>query len=387
MPDLRSSLLESINRLRSDLSPATQAQMSIPMGTVQHARQIFESRILRQSFPPDSLLVARALDNTDELIRRNQSYAHHLRLVEALTLFHLPADARRFLRDHDSLYRAALRSRDMAALARRIDAVNMDVFMRVAHRLINLKNVYALNIIRESRAAAERARMAKDPMFDMELRECTELLAKEMVRILGRLEEMLVLAVEGRGSDVELENVGPDHIVDDFGCEIVAREVSMLKSFADEALRCCICLDPYSSASHPAFQLTKCGHVVGKPCLAMWLNSTSTNSNLCPCCRTTICRRRSRRPAEHVISQSMEQNNLIVRMNRAVRLLEDTDQLSNEVFANGAAASKNKWFTTAIEAVNSRLFETGVGFAFVHTGVGEQLGLRRVDWMTGNMLA
>jgi hypothetical protein len=359
MPDLRSSLLESINRLRSDLSPATQAQMSIPMGTVQHARQIFESRILRQSFPPDSLLVARALDNTDELIRRNQSYAHHLRLVEALTLFHLPADARRFLRDHDSLYRAALRSRDMAALARRIDAVNMDVFMRVAHRLINLKNVYALNIIRESRAAAERARMAKDPMFDMELRECTELLAKEMVRILGRLEEMLVLAVEGRGSDVELENVGPDHIVDDFGCEIVAREVSMLK----------------------------CGHVVGKPCLAMWLNSTSTNSNLCPCCRTTICRRRSRRPAEHVISQSMEQNNLIVRMNRAVRLLEDTDQLSNEVFANGAAASKNKWFTTAIEAVNSRLFETGVGFAFVHTGVGEQLGLRRVDWMTGNMLA
>lgn len=52
---------------------------------------------------------------------------------------------------------------------------------------------------------------------------------------------------------------------------------------------CSICSEPYSG-SHRAFRITVCGHIFGKECISKWVNSTACNANLCPECRTSLCK-------------------------------------------------------------------------------------------------
>ena len=133
--------------------------------------------------------------------------------------------------------------------------------------------------------------MRHDPLFVKEFQECTESLQIEIVRQLTQLE----LLLPSPAKVMELENVGPDHNVNDFG-----RSLSLTMATAsddrDQSQRCYICLQVYT-ALHPAFTTTKCSHIIGKPCLTCWLNNTSRNANLCPHCRTPLCERCPHGPA------------------------------------------------------------------------------------------
>ncbi|KAF2630125.1 hypothetical protein BU25DRAFT_311985, partial [Macroventuria anomochaeta] len=261
----------------------------IPSGTVHNICRTFEARISAHHYERDSVYICRAARNMKELIRQNRTYAEQLRSAEDVTLFNLPTQLVDFLRDHDNLYRAAFRRRSAARKARA--SPSMDVLEQVTLRLQNIRTAYYVNIIEMTRSETEHRRLMHDPLFVEEFPECTVLLQDEIVCQLTRLEQIL----QSPAKDIELENVGPDHNVDDFGDGISLTTATIVSDYRDQSQRCCICLDNYNK-THTAFLITACKHTVGKSCLAQWLNSTSSNANLCPHCRTLLCERRARQP-------------------------------------------------------------------------------------------
>lgn len=356
------------------------------MGSVQNTRQVFENRIRQHRNEPDSVLISRALHNTDELIRQERTYVEQLHLTEEIGLHSLPSHLRDFLRDHDNLYRAAVRSRRWANITA-TTGEEIDLFSRVKVRVRNLQNIHSLNIIRETRSQAERTRMQKDPTFLKELHDCTDLLVDETYRVLHRYEHIQTLLPE----ETELENIGPDHNVNEFGCNIASPHTPKTPLDAtddniklDHTQRCCICLDTYTS--HPAFKLSQCSHVIGKPCLATWLNSTAKNSNTCPFCRAELCTRRVRKISARTEALQTEQEELDRCLARALGLLEDVDRLANTIYGDGAHATLASWTGDAVVEINRRCFENGVMFGFTrNAGVGLGWRLVRVDWARGGV--
>ncbi|KAF2827262.1 hypothetical protein CC86DRAFT_348563 [Ophiobolus disseminans] len=388
MSTLRSSLMELINRLCPDLSPTAQAQLTIPMGTVNQIRQVFEERIRQHDYDPDITLINRALRNTDELIRQERTYAGQLRLTEAIGLHSLPSHLRDFLRDHDNLYRAAIRSRRLAGFA--ATSKDVDLFSNIKVRILNLWNTYSLRTISTTRSPSERKRIRKEPAFKKELLDCTDLLVDEIWRVIHRNFQIQALLPE----ETELENIGPDHIVDTFGSDITpppAAAASMLNP-PDEntklyhTQRCCICLDTYTS--HPAFKLETCGHVVGKSCLAAWLNSTATNATTCPFCRTELCTRRARRLSARTQALQTEQESLETCLKKALRIMQDVDRLANTIYGDGVDATLGAWTGDAVKEVNRRCCANGVMVGFRRDGrVALRWRLRRVEWARGGVVA
>lgn len=362
-----------------------QAQMIVPIGIVEQRRQAFERRIAEHRNERASILLDRALHMSTVLPR---SYPEYLRLVEHHTLLHLPTPLVNFLRDHDNLHHAVVRSSQRAKMA--VSSPNMDVITRVAHRILGLRNDYYFSAIRACRAPHEQTAAMDQSQTERVIRECTDALTGEIFRILSRLEVLLPNAT----ADVELENVGPDHDVNHFG-----RDVSQHTKFLaddmvkpdepdenDPSIRCCICLDTYNTTTHPGFLVSRCNHIIGKPCLSTWLNSTSCNSNLCPYCRAQLCERRTRRPRHPLSATTAEQHALVDRLHRAMDLLEDVARLFDEIFQT--RVTEGQWFDDAMEALNRSLFESGMGFGFVSDGFERVVWrLRRVDWGSGVLVA
>lgn len=365
----------------SQIPTSMQAQMTIPIGTVEHRRQAFELRIAEHRHERSTVLINRALRNATALPR---PYTEYLRMAEHYTLSHLPEPLLHFLRDHDNLHRSVVRSRRLARNA--VSNPDMDLLTRVALRILGLKNVYYFGVIRESRVLHEQPQAIDQPQAEQVIRECTDALTDEIFRILSRVEALLPDAT----NDVELENVGPDHNVNHFGRDVPQDTeplAGMDKPDAnDPSIRCCICLDGYNAATHPGFLVSRCKHIIGKPCLSTWLNSTSGNSNLCPYCRTQLCERRRRRPKPTISATTTEQHALVHRLDGALDLMEDIGRLFDEIFGHSAVAGR--WLDAAIEELNRRLFEGGLGFGFMSDGF-EGIGwrLRRVDWGSGVLVA
>jgi hypothetical protein len=207
--DVLEVLKELLDLCELDSFTTTEAQREIPVGTVARLRQSFEERIAQHVYEPDATYITQARRQLRVLQRGNQDYAERLRSVECHTLLSLPLHLIDFLRDHDNLYRAAVRSR---ARAERVSdpSMEMDVFIRISGRLRSINMVYTLNMLRKTLAPEERARMQQDPGFKREFHELSKLLVDELVRISTRLEVLMPLVL----SDAELENVGPDHDVD-----------------------------------------------------------------------------------------------------------------------------------------------------------------------------
>jgi hypothetical protein len=373
MSELQSLLQESVHSSHFEFSRPTQAHMAVPIGTVRNLRQSFENRIAKHVYEQDRVYINRAIRNMDELICQSRTYAEQLRLTESATLFELPIDLVNFLRDHDNLCRAAVRSRQAANKA--AASPDMDVFLRVAHRLLNLRNVYYVNIIEETRSPTERLRQVEDPLFINEFNECTLALQDEIVRQLTCLE----LLLPSPARDVQLENVGPDHTVDDYGHNVTTCE-SNAKSFPDEydhTNRCCICLEAYTT-QHTAFLITQCKHIIGKSCLSQWLNSTWKNANLCPHCRTSLCERRARQPVDITSMMVSEQRYITDRLQRVIFMMGDVEMLYGELFGTNVAFELLKG---AIDTLNYRLFENDIGFCLEYEAAAAfRWGVRRVNW-------
>jgi hypothetical protein len=394
MADLRSTVLESMNRLRSELSPSAQAVLTIPMGIVQERRALFEDRISRHQNERTQVYLALALGNTDKLIRQDRTYAEQLRLIEAIGLRDLPTHLRTFIRDNDNLYRAIGRSR-LSHLAIEADP-NADVVTRITSRIETVRNLYTLIMIRTTRSQAQIDWIKKHPSILAELHDCTDAVVDELRRDLVREFELYRL-VHG---DVELENVGPDHEVNDFGSDVAATDpaVSELKGILCKALnlktddkldhtqRCCICLDDYTT--HQAVKLFLCNHVIGKDCLSTWLNSTMENSNQCPFCRTALCARRARQPSTRAADLcNVELNAMIARIRVELQLIADIDYLANTIYNGGDKATVGAWIADVNREMNRHFFENHVPLAWRRIPeVRAGWELVTINWATAELL-
>jgi hypothetical protein len=196
------------------------------------------------------------------------------------------------------------------------------------------------------------------------------------LRILTRLD---VLMRRPTFSDAELENVGADHDVDDFGRDVAARSVISTSGEVDEndhSQDCCICLEAYDTDLHPGFQVKECGHIIGKSCLATWLNSISKNSNLCPHCRSKLCERRPRRPKPLEPAIVAEKDREFERLIQAREIMEAIDVVHAGVFG----LEGENIVEAILKATNTVLTQNRVGFGFIQdlsTGLRGRF-LRRV---------
>lgn len=371
MSELRSFLRTSLEGPQSEMTEITQAHMVIPIGTVRNVCQTLEHRISKHQYERDKVYIRRATRNMMELIGQNRTYAEQLRNIENATLFDLPIYLIDFLRDHENLYRAALRSRLAAREA--IACPCMDIFTQVKCRLLHIRIIYFINIIETTRSEAEHRRLMNDSLFVKEFRECTESLQDEIFRQLTRFEQLL----SNPRRDSELENVGPDHDVDDFGLEIPLTRRTTASDDRDQSQRCIICLESYTT-THAAFSITDCEHTVGKPCLARWLNSTSRNANLCPYCRKPLCDRRTRRLAVTTLPMVSEHRSVFDRWERAITMIDGVEKMYGELFG---AELATEYITQAMEALNYRLFENDVGFCLICEGLTSfRWVVRRMRW-------
>jgi hypothetical protein len=378
-------VLDTTNKLldlcESDPITATEAQREILTGTVAHLRQGFEEKIAQQVYEPDAIYIKRAKKHLVRILKQGGTYAAELRTVELQTLHGLPTRLVDFIRDHDNLHQAALRSRRRAQRAAD-PRVEMDVLKRIGDRLQNINMVYCRNLICETLAPEVRLRMQRDPTRKPEFSELSDLLADDMVKMLTRLELLTPLPT----NDAELENVGADHNVDDFGRDI-SNDSAVLSAddegdANDRSQPCCICLDAYDIELHPRFLLNACNHIIGKPCLTTWLNGISQNSNLCPHCRTKLCERRPRRPKPVDPAIAAEKARLWQRLVEFSHLMMDMYRLYSVIFGDG-----QNFLDAIFETANSRLAQNGVGFGWVEhpsAGHGRRV-LRRVTWAEGRM--
>jgi hypothetical protein len=369
MLDLISFLQGSPDGLQPKVSATSQAYMTIPRDAVRNICQEFEKLISAHRYERDSAYICCAVRNMKDLVRQNRTYAAQLRAAEDATLFNLPAHLIDFLRDHDNLYRAAFRSREEARKARA--SPHMNIIVQVKSRLQNIRIGFYVNIIEVTHSLEEICHLRHDPLFAEEFQECTESIQNEIMRQLNRLEQLL----PNPAKDIELENVGPDHNVDDFGHSLLATATA--SDERDQSQRCCICLQAYT-ALHSAFIITQCSHIIGKPCLARWLNSTSRNANLCPHCRTPLCERRPRGPAGMDLTTLNEQRSISERLGSAIIMLGDLEKLREELFGVHLAA---EYIKKAVDDLNFRLFENDVGFCLEREGMpGGRWGFRRMRW-------
>lgn len=340
--------------------------METCIGMVERRRLAFERRIERHNYEREEIYIDKVLRRVDDLKKGSQTYAEQLHQVENLTLFHLPPDMAAFIRDHDNMYRAAVRTEQLANMAMS-SATDWCIYRRVACRLLHMRNYYSLNVIMKTRDHAERTRMQRDPNFKEEISELADLLIEDIIRILTHLDVLISEEHNERG----LENVGVDHNVNDLG-RLVPTHSKRIGEEAhdaqqeDQSFDCFICLDAYDCTTHPAFLLSACGHIVGKPCFAIWLNGSSKNSNLCPYCRTTLCTRRSLRLAVSTENAFEEQRSLKGRLNHAIAHLDGLNLMYIEIFGDEETGKPQFDILDSITVeLNRRLAEGGVRFRFV----------------------
>ncbi|KAF9701890.1 hypothetical protein EKO04_000755 [Ascochyta lentis] len=369
MSELQSFLRRSLNSLQPELSAPTQAHMTIPIGMVRNVRQSFEDIISAHHYEPDKIYINRALRNTAEFIHQNRTYIEQLRLAENATLFSLPEHLVEFLRHHDDLHRVAIRNR--LAANRAVVSPHMDVLVQVNHRLRNIRTFYYINLVENTGSQTEHLRLIHDPLLKEEFSECTASLQDEIVHQLTHAHHLL----PSLAKDIELENIGPDHDVSDHGHQVPHTTTPIHPDARDHSQRCCICLEPYTTITHPAFRITACKHIMGEPCLAQWLNGTTRNANLCPHCRTPLCQRRDRQPAGMTPAESAQQRAFANRVRCAISAIRDMEKLKEDLCGSDAA---DAYIVNTMEDLNYRLFEDDVEFCVGRRGMEWEVG--RFSW-------
>ncbi|KAE8844988.1 hypothetical protein PTNB73_02958 [Pyrenophora teres f. teres] len=376
------------------VSPDTKPQtMHIPTGIVNHLRAVFEQKISEHQYERDEVYAKRAMETMNMLIHNNMKYAEQLRNVEFVTLFHLPVDLIMFVRNHDNLYRATLRCRKRAQEAKS-GMTNMDILTGFDYRIGNLRNSFALDVLKEESINL----MQRDPNVEQEFHDLANLFERQIMMALTRL-DMLTQEIT---RETELENVGSDHDINDFGQAAPSHRMRFrgkeeISDERDHSILCCICLAQYNGTTHSAFRLDACNHIMGKPCIEAWLNSTATNSTLCPHCRTCICTRRPRRPKISSATTEIveEYTGLKRHIKRVVALAEEASKVYFEVYngsdehdkANHIGIRNGDWMNRLISQLNRRLATNRVNYLFLlmlsDVGRGMIWRLQRTDLAFG----
>lgn len=345
---------------------AAEARAVIPRGIVQRACQALEQQLFRHAYENARVYIARVGRNTEQLLRNGRTYSQQLIEIQRRGLDGLDRNLVDFLRDHLNLCHAVDRSILQVKIMQALE--NADVLRLVQYRGLSLRN------FGQTRSEDERARMMRSAFFVTEFDQCAQSLQGEIIHQLTCLKRLR----DASSTDVELENVGADHNVDDHGHEASPRNSSIEPDECHQRRRCCICLESYT-ADHPAFQITRCKHVVGKTCLSTWLNGTTLNANSCPHCRKVLCARRPRQPAD--FPGTDESNRIGTRLKCALELLGELERLQNEIFGAAAAA---EFLGKAIDGVNYEFFVNDIDYYLDYEAAPRpRWGVRMVDWHSG----
>ncbi|KAF3004808.1 hypothetical protein E8E13_003420 [Curvularia kusanoi] len=341
-------------------------------GLVRERIQVFENRIAGHHYEPDKVYIEHAFSNMIFLRSRKLSYKYALQTAEKMTLFNIPEQLIDFLRDHDNLYRAAVRNRVAARQA--ILSPTMDDVDRVKHRLNNIRTACHFNLLEAEGSWDEARRLHSDPDIKNEFKECVELLLKEAVKELARLDLITPSSLElSRMDNNEYVNVGPDHNLDDFGHQNPVPSTTPFPDNNSSSDPCFICLEPFDS-DHPPFLITACNHTFGKPCLEAWVNGTSVNANQCPYCRTPLCKRRKRVPA--TAHMTPEQQDCNARIYRVEKMVNTFTMIRKELWGPEEARKYTCW---VLDELNWRLFQNDIGFKVHHNRRGKW-SIMRVSW-------
>ena len=321
----------------------------IPIGTVRRIRNQVEARAAAYNRESVSVRITRARDYVfDNLYGTGLTYRDKLRIVEQLGLSHLTPSTANFLRIHEDMFQAVAKTQQMAMRA----AMNttIDVLTQAEICILNLRSQVSYNDVLSTLNGTLLQNMRVSGDFEEEAFRTAGLLAAEFARTLRVWDDRSSDQME----DLELENVGADHDIDALGRDIhldqtliqpgtiVFRELQTThhsipvavmetdaeaftkytgpptpppspspyleitpKSMSVEALMnetddeyededdedqiCGICMQAYTDF-HRAFCLAACGHIYGKTCISRWVNSIAANANLCPKCRTPLCK-------------------------------------------------------------------------------------------------
>ncbi|KAI2483294.1 hypothetical protein Ptr902_05611 [Pyrenophora tritici-repentis] len=346
-------------------------KIHIPVGIVDRLRTVFEQKISEHQYERDGVYAERTMKALDKLDRNDMTYAEQLRNVEFITLFHLPENLATFIRDHDNFYRATLRCRKRVDEAKS-GMTNMSTLTGVKYRIGSLRNSVLLDVLKEEPIDL----MKEDPNVEQEFNDLAILFKLQMLTTLTQL-DMLNQEIM---HDTEMENVGSDHDINDFGQVVPSHRMRLrgkeeVSQERDHSVLCCICLAQYDGTKHTAFRLNVCDHIIGKPCMDAWLNSTSNNSTLCPHCRAHICTRRPRRPTISNATAEMleDRTRLQTHIMRAVDLAAQASEVYFDVYsgsdehdkANHVEFSDEDWKDKLIRQLNRRLATNQVNYMFL----------------------
>ncbi|KAJ4300743.1 hypothetical protein N0V90_002831 [Kalmusia sp. IMI 367209] len=403
----------------------------IPVGFVRRLRDNIEARITSQNQlqtqtqrQGDAIHIDRALNNMQTLMQLNQTYAGRLLVASAIGLFHLNPTLSRFIVDHDNLWKVVLRAQRTARLADEYSSI--DALARVSSRIINVRNKISCKLITSTLNWATVCDMRASSDYTGYIVDTMGLLENEFIRILTEWDNVPATQLDLH----ELENVGPDHDIDDLGQDLIDEhpedrntsptENSLAASDSNgeptpissafpspvpspasptvpkdtvtttpvddygHYQLCCICFEPYSD-THQAFILGPCSHVVGKLCLSNWVNSTTGNANLCPQCRAPLCTRRPRRALPIVptlekptMSASWTRSILQERLHCATELYVELGNVFGSLWGPG---SQDKFFDECMRYLNERFFLGDMRFSVVLDQTSAvQWRLQRANW-------
>ncbi|KAF2444295.1 hypothetical protein P171DRAFT_432355 [Karstenula rhodostoma CBS 690.94] len=394
---------------------------AIPLGTVQRLRDEAEARIAAQGRETDTVLLRRAQGHASALRQSGRTYRQRLRVVAAVGLLNMGPSLTQFFHDHENMSRAVMRSNEIARRSR--SSLDVDTLTYVEICIIVVRNRLSHQWITSTFSSRARHEMRTTGAPDADISTLRGLLEDEIVRIITTWDELSIRDL----ADYELNNVGPDHNIDDLGqdargpgvqSETMVDVVSELRVdnpiptstsqdtkgtnnplpspppspspiFAsngtvvdaiqvDDDHCCSICTEPYTER-HRAFSLTRCGHTFGKACINEWVNSTARNANLCPNCRAMLCVRRPRRPmsGSHAVPLPDDRDYLQSRLNQSTRLIQ---RLADVRAGLWGLHTRNAFFDECMDGLNERFFTGGLSWILVPTDSGETWTLQPHDW-------
>jgi hypothetical protein len=345
-PEVRGSPARPSTSTATPRQPSNRVEIDgISYGTVQRICNETEARIAQQGRETDTVLLRRAQGHAGVLRVAGRTYRQRLDVIAAVGIFNMGPSLTEFFHDHENMWRAVDSTTEIAQRARRSSTV--DVLSQVSIRIIDIRNRSTRQWVMSTCNNAMQATEG----YDDNISTLRGILADEVVHVLTIWDALSSIHLY----DHELNNVGPDHNIDDLGQEVtksrdqkettveVASELRVDSPFdeleGDTAVAqstkgkatclltpppsprfacdgtfedafmdddddeedyfdeddvdrlCSICTEPYTDG-HPAFSLTICGHIFGKACISRWVNSTSRNANTCPHCRRTLCKSR-----------------------------------------------------------------------------------------------
>lgn len=141
----------------------------------------------------------------------DRAYETRLQAVEAVGLFHMGPSLTQFFNDHERMWRATTRTFQIAERAR--CDLTVDVLTHVNIRILDIRNRFSRRWIMSTCSPHAIHAMRVSGEFDANVSNLKDLLTNEFTRVLRVWDELASANLEV----YELENLGPDHNIDDLG--------------------------------------------------------------------------------------------------------------------------------------------------------------------------